>query len=128
LFEESGVPIVLIGGHELDHALQGFDLLTCFPTLFSFDRLDHEDFRKTLRTIEMDIISLPEASNLTEGEAFEILASSTGARRGVLIKILTKSILHSLKKGFGKVDVGILENIANRYGKPYIPPEARNKS
>jgi hypothetical protein len=38
---------------------------------------------------------------------------------GVLIKILTKAVLHSLKKGFGKVDEGILEKIANRYGMRY---------
>lgn len=128
LFEESGVPVVLVGGHDLDNVLQGFDLLTCFPTLFEFDRLDYEDFRKTLRTIELDILALPEASNLTEGVTFEILAGSTEARMGVLIKILTKTILHSTKKGFGRVDAGILEKIANRYGRKYVPLEARNNS
>lgn len=128
LFEESGVPVVLVGGHDLDNVLQEFDLLTCFPTLFEFDRLDYEDFRKTLRTIELDILALPEASNLTEGVTFEILAGSTEARMGVLIKILTKTILHSTKKGFGRVDAGILEKIANRYGRKYVPLEARNNS
>ena len=128
LFEESGVPIVLVEGQDLDLLLEGYDLLTFFPTLFEFDRLDYEDFQKTLRTIELDILALPEASNLTEGVIFEILASSTEARMGVLLKILTKTILHSLKKGFGKVDAGILEKIANRYGKKYVPLEARNKS
>jgi DNA transposition AAA+ family ATPase len=127
LFEDSGVPVILVGGHDLDQVLQDFDLLTCFPTLFEFDRLDYEDFQKTLRTIELDILALPEASNLTEGVIFEILASSTEARMGVLIKILTKTVLHSLKKGFGKVDAVVLEKIANRYGKKYIPLEARNE-
>jgi DNA transposition AAA+ family ATPase len=128
LFEESGVPIVLVGGHDLDHLLEGFDLLTCFPTLYEFERLDYEDFQKTLRTIELDILALPQASNLTEGVIFEILASSTQARMGVLIKILTKSVLHSLKKGFDRVDVETLRTITSRYGKRYIPLEARNKS
>ena len=125
LHEESGVPIILIGGQDLDSSLQNLDLLTCFPTLFSFDRLDCEDFQKTLRTIEIDILALPQASNLWEGNLFEILAASTQARMGVLIKILTKAILHSLKKGHGKIDETILFNIANRYGKQYSPPEAR---
>lgn len=125
LYEESGVPIVLIGGQDLDSTLQNFDLLTCFPTLFEFDRLDYEDFQKTLRTIEHDILALPQASNLAEGTLFEILAASTQAHMGSLIKILTKTVLHSLKKGHGKVDETILSNIANRYGKRYIPPEAR---
>lgn len=125
LYEESGVPIVLIGNQDLDHSLQNFDLLTCFPTLFEFDRLDYEDFQKTLRTIEHDILALPQASNLAEGTLFEILAASTQAHMGSLIKILTKAVLHSLKKGHGKVDEAILSNIANRYGKRYIPPEAR---
>jgi len=128
LFEESRVPIVLVGGQELDTILENFDLLTCFPTLFEFDRLDYEDFRKTLRTIELDILALPEASNLNEGTMFEILAGSTEARMGVLIKILTKTVLHSLNKGFGKVDEGILGKIANRYGRKYVPLEARNSS
>ena len=127
LHEESGVPIILIGGQDLDSSLQNFDLLTCFPTLFEFDRLDCEDFQKTLRTIELDILALPQASHLWEGNLFEILAASTQARMGVLIKILTKAVLHSLKNGHGKVDEAILSNIANRYGKRYIPLEARNK-
>jgi hypothetical protein len=46
---------------------------------------------------------------------------------GVLIKILTKAVLHSLKKGFLKVDEGILEKIANRYGMRYVPLEAREE-
>jgi len=127
LHEESGVPIILIGGQDLDSSLQNFDLLTCFPTLFEFDRLNYEDFQKTLRTIELDILALPQASNLSEGTLFEILATSTQAHMGVLIKILTKAVLHSLKKGHGKVDEAILHNIASRYGKRYIPLEARKK-
>ena len=127
LHEESGVPIVLIGGQDLDSSLQNFDLLTCFPTLFEFDRLEYEDFQKTLRTIELDILALPQASNLSEGTLFEILAASTQAHMGVLIKILTKAVLHSLKKGHGKVDEAILHNIASRYGKRYVPPDARKK-
>lgn len=125
LHEESGVPIVLIGGQELDSSLQNFDLLTCFPTLFEFDRLDDEDFQKTLRTIELDILALPQASHLTEGTLFETLLISTQTHIGVLIKILTKAVLHSLKKGHGRVDEAVLHNIATRYGKRYIPPEAR---
>lgn len=127
LYEESGVPIILIGGQDLDSSLQNFDLLTCFPTLFEFDRLDCEDFQKTLRTIELDLLALPQASNLAEGTLFEILSISSEARIGSLIKILTKTVLHSLKKGHGKVDQAILCNIANRYGVQYIPPEARKK-
>ncbi len=127
LHEESGVPIVLIGGQDLDSSLQTFDLLTCFPTLFAFDRLDYDDFQKTLRTIELDLLALPQVSNLSEGTLFELLATSTQAQMGVLIKILTKAVLHSLKKGPGKVDEVILHNIASRYGKRYVPPEARKK-
>jgi DNA transposition AAA+ family ATPase len=127
LHEESKVPVVLIGGQDLDNSLQNFDLLTCFPTLFEFDRLDYEDFQKTLRTIEFDLLALPQASNLAEGNLFEILATSTQAHMGVLIKLLTKAVLHSLKKGHGKVDEAILHNIASRYGKRYIPPETRKK-
>jgi DNA transposition AAA+ family ATPase len=119
LFDETGVPIVLVGGEELDSKLDGFKLLTCFPTLFEFEKLDYKDLIKTLRTIEFDILALPEASCLTEGTMFETLAVNTDARMGVLIKILTKAVLHSLKKGFGKVDEGILEKIANRYGMRY---------
>ncbi|HEY9625906.1 MAG TPA: ATP-binding protein [Coleofasciculaceae cyanobacterium] len=125
LFEESKVSIALVGGHELDTMLDDFDLLTCFPNLFEFARLDCEDFEKTLKTIELDILALPEASNLTEGKIFEILASATEARMGMLIKILTKAILRSLNKGSGKVDAGALEAIANRYGKKYKPPTAK---
>ncbi|MBD2452401.1 ATP-binding protein [Nostoc sp. FACHB-152] len=128
LFDESNVSVVLVGGQELDKILYDFDLLTSFPTLYEFDRLEQDDFQKTLNTIEFDILALPEASNLYEGATFEILAASTGGRIGLLIKILTKAVLHSLKNGFSRVDQSILEKIANRYGRKYIPPENRNKN
>ena len=127
LHEESGVPIVLIGGQDLDNTLVNFDLLTCFPTLFEFDALGEEDLKKTLETIELDILALPQASNLSEGRLFEILRDSSQTRIGILIKILSKTVLHSLKKGHGKVEEEILRNIANRYGRRYVPLEARNK-
>ena len=128
LFDECHVPVVLVGGRELDKILADFDLLTSFPTLYEFDRLEYDDFKKTLSTIEFDILALPEASNLSEGTIFEILAESTGARIGLLVKILTKAVLHSLKHGFGKVDQSILEKIASRYGRKDIPPENRNSN
>lgn len=109
LFDDSNnIPIVLAGGQELDVVLENYDLLSSFPNLYEFDRLEYEDFKKTLRTIELDILALPEASNLTEGAIFEILAATTGARMGVLVKILTKAVLHSLKNGFSRVDPVIL--------------------
>ncbi len=128
LFDESNVPIVLVGGKELDTSLEDYDLLTCFPTLFDFDQLDEEDLRKSLRTIEIDILDLPEASRLAEGTMFEILVLNKNTRIGVLIKILTKAVLHSLKKGFLKVDEGILGKIANRYCMKYVPLQPRNDS
>ena len=83
--------------------------------------------KKTLETIELDILALPQASNIWEGRLFEILRNSTQSRMGILIEILSKTVLHSLRKGHGKVDEGILSNIANRYGRRYVPLEARNK-
>ncbi|MCG6138193.1 MAG: ATP-binding protein [Nostoc sp. LLA-1] len=128
LFEESNIPIVLVGGKELDDILINYDLLTIFPTLYEFERLEYEDFRKTLSTIELDILSLPEASNLAEGTIFEILALTTNARMGILVKILTKAVLHSLKNGFSKVDENILEKIASRYGRKYVPLDNKNRN
>jgi len=128
LFEECNVPVVLAGGKELDELLQNCDLLTNFPTLYEFEQLEYDDFKKTLTTIELDILSLPEVSNLAEGNIFEILAFSTDARMGILIKILTKAVLHSLKNGFHRVDESILEKIASRYGRKYIPLENRNRN
>ena len=128
LFEECHVPIVLVGGKELDDILQGCDLLANFPTLYEFERLEYEDFRKTLSTIEFDVLALPEASNLGEGNIFEILAVNTNARMGLLVKILTKAVLHSLKNGFSRVDESILEKIASRYGRKYIPLESRHRN
>ena len=126
LHKESGVPIILIGCKKLDENLENGDLLTCFPTLFEFDALDEEDFTKTLKDIE-EILALPQSSNLSEKTLFEILRNSTQSRMGILIEILSKTVLHSLKKGHGKVDEGILSNIANRHGRRYVPLEARNK-
>ncbi len=128
LFDESKVPIVLVGGQELDDILHNVDLGTSFPTLYEFDCLEYDDFRKTLSTIEFDILALPEASNLVDGTTFELLVECTGGRIGLLVKILTKAVLHSLKNGFGKVEPSILEKIANRYGRKYVPLENRNRN
>jgi hypothetical protein len=125
LHEESGVPIILIGDKKLDDNLESFDLLNCFPTLFEFDPLDEKDFMKTLDDIEK-ILALPQASNLSEGTLFEKLAVNTQARMGVLIAIISKAVLHSVKKGHFKIDETVLTNIVNRYGKKYIALESRN--
>jgi len=121
LHEESGISIVLMGEHYLDSMLEEHDYQECFPSLFEFHPLDDKDFVKTLRTIEKDVLNLPQDSNLDKETMLEILTTHTEARMGKIIKILTKAVLHSLKKGHGKVDEGILCNIANRYGRKYSP-------
>jgi DNA transposition AAA+ family ATPase len=103
LYEESGVPIALVGSRDLDDGLENYDLLSTFPSLFEFDRLEEDDFRMTLRTIELDILALLEESNLAGDNIFGILAFSTGASMGSLIKVLTKAVLHSLRKATGKL-------------------------
>jgi DNA transposition AAA+ family ATPase len=127
LHEDSGVPIALLGVRALDDILEDSDLMTCFPSLFEFDRLDFEDFQKTLNTIEEDILALPEPSHLSGEGIVEILAGSTQGYMGVLIKIITKAVLHSIEKGHRKVDEKILLNIVNRYGRKYIPQETRKQ-
>lgn len=127
LHEDSGVPVVLLGIKALDENLEDFELITCFPSLFEFDRLDYEDFQKTLNTIEDDILALPEPSRLSGEGIFEILAGSTQGYIGVLIKIIIKAVLHSIKKGHCRVDEKVLLNIVNRYGQKYIPQEARQQ-
>lgn len=127
IHEETNVPVVLVGGPELDSHLQKADLLLCFPNLFEFDRLDYEDFCKTVRTIETDILSLPQPSNLSDGHALEDLIVSTEMRIGVLIKVLQRAALHSLKKGHGRLDEAVFRSVAHRHGEAYIPIEARNR-
>jgi DNA transposition AAA+ family ATPase len=123
LHELTKVPIVLIGERELDEVLSNFDLLTCFPNLFEFSRLDEKDFEKTLETIEVDILALPNSSNLSEGIMLELLISGSDGRIDNLIKILTKATLHSLSKGYGKIDEGVLINVINRHGRKYAPSQ-----
>ncbi|MBE9224010.1 ATP-binding protein [Phormidium sp. LEGE 05292] len=127
LFDESNVPIVLIGSRELDILLDDVDLISNFPTLYEFERLSEEDFKKTLRAIEVDILALDEPSNLAEGNIFEILASNTGGKIGPLLQILPKAVLHSLNRGFNRIDVKVLDEIARRYGKKYLPIEAKSE-
>lgn len=127
LFDESNVPIVLVGGRELDSLLDDVDLISNFPVLYEFERLSEEDFKKTLRTIEVEILALAEPSNLAEGNIFEILASNTGGKIGPLLKILTKAVLHSLDRGFNRIDVNVVEKIAVRYGKNYLPIEVKSE-
>ncbi|MBD2234596.1 AAA family ATPase [Phormidium tenue] len=122
LHEETSVPIVLVGSHNLDNIL-GDDLIFSFPSLFEFSPLAEDDFKRTLRTIEVEILNLPEPSNLADGASFETLSLSTGGRMGTLIKVLTKAVLHSLVKGNCRVDESVLENITNFYGQEYIRPK-----
>jgi len=125
LHERSGVPVILIGGTDLDGNLENFDLLTSFPSLFKFDKLDKKDFKKTLKTIEFDVLALPQASNLWEGILFEILVIKTEARIGILIDVLKEAVLCSLEKGHGKIEEAILYNVINCQGVKYSPPAAQ---
>lgn len=125
LHKESGVPIILIGGEDLDDNLENFRLLTCFPTLFEFDVLDEKDFTKTLNAIEK-ILPLSQISNLSTGTLYETLVVNTQARIGILIEIIPKAVLHSVKKGHQKIDETVLDNIVAHHNKKYISLETRN--
>lgn len=127
IHKETGIPIILIGKRVLNSNLIKNDFSIYFPALFEFDPLDEEDFKKTLETIELDILALPQASNLWEGRLFEMLVSSTQSRIGILIEVLSEAVMDSLSKGHERIDETVLQNIANRNENNYELPEIQNR-
>ncbi len=121
LFDDTRIPIVLVGVADVESRLDGYGLFESFPNLYPFEGLMEEDLRQTLMVIEQDILQLPELSGLAEGALFEALVKGSEGRIGKLVKIVHKATLKSLKRGHGKVDGSILMQSAMRYGQRYKP-------
>lgn len=123
LMGKKGIPVVVCGTPTLDQDLDDIGLLGWFPNLYPFGSLNSNDLTQTLNKIENQYLRLPEPSNLATGENFQTLAIYTHSYIGLIINVIEKAVVQSLKKGHLRIDSNILKQVSEKYGKRYVDPK-----
>jgi DNA transposition AAA+ family ATPase len=74
-----------------------------------------EDFGRTVKIWEQQVLRLPTPSNLTGQTKLKTLAEATGGYIGLMDMVLREAAIRSLKKGLAKIDVETLKEVATEY-------------
>jgi DNA transposition AAA+ family ATPase len=77
--------------------------------------LSGDEFKKTVKAWEDNILKLPVASNLISKAMLGILTSATEGYIGRLDEILREAAIRSLSRGLKKIDKAVLQEAAREY-------------
>jgi len=110
------ISLVLVGTDRLDAVLKRDDqVYNRFRSHRRFGKLVGEEFKKTVAIWEEKVLKLPVASNLTSQEMLKILLKATEGYIGRLDEILREAAIKSLSRGFKKIDLKVLQEVAREY-------------
>ncbi|MDJ0689702.1 MAG: TniB family NTP-binding protein [Xenococcaceae cyanobacterium MO_188.B32] len=111
--DELNLAVLLVGTTNRLHAVVQRDeqVVNRFLEEYELDRLDDKEFKQIVGIWERDVLRLPEPSNLTKGKTFTTLKTATNKLIGRLDMILRKSAIRSLRQGYKKVDLDILQQV-----------------
>jgi DNA transposition AAA+ family ATPase len=86
-----------------------------FRACYRFGKLSGEDFERTVKIWEQQVLRLPTPSNLTGKTMIKTLGEATGGYIGLMDMILREAAIRSLKKGLAKIDVETLKEVSAEY-------------
>lgn len=111
--DESRISVLLVGTTSRLHAIVKRDdqVVNRFLAEYQLDKLDEQQFKQIIRIWERDVLKLPEASNLADGETLKILKQATQKLIGRLDQFLRRAAIRSLLRGHKKVDKDALKEI-----------------
>ena len=116
LYQEFGIPAILIGPSSLDKKLEDFDLLDYFKSFYRFPSLSQENFVGVIKSFEREFLGIPEPIEFFEGATVADLFSYSKGNFSDLIEILIKVINRSSDKNFLRFDKNVLEQVLSNYG------------
>lgn len=118
LYDKVKVMPILVGTSSRLDTLIGKDeqIAGRFTCYFNFEKLRGNNFRKTVKIWEQDILRLPEPSNLAGNqEIITLLQSKTDGQLRLLDQILRDAAIKALSAGLKKIDLNVFESIEGDY-------------
>lgn len=116
LSERLWVGIILMGGQKLSARLdRDRDLASAFQPLYWLPKLNEAALKQAIAKWEVEVLQLPERSQLDEEGAFEIVQEVTQGCVGRLDVILRRSAMRALKAGKHAIDREVLDEVIQDY-------------
>jgi DNA transposition AAA+ family ATPase len=116
IFDHLQISVILVGTNRLDAVIKRDEqVYNRFRACYQFGTLSGEDFKRTVKIWEQQVLRLPTPSNLTGQTKLKTLGEATGGYIGLMDMILREAAIRSLKKGLAKIDVETLKEVATEY-------------
>jgi DNA transposition AAA+ family ATPase len=107
------LPILIGTSSRLDTLLSKDEQVASrFACYFNFEELTGNNFRKTVKIWEEQVLMLPEPSNLaTNDEVITLLQEKTSGQLRLLDQILRDAAIKALESGLKRIDKALLDSI-----------------
>jgi hypothetical protein len=116
IFDNLQISVILVGTDRLDTVIKRDEqVYNRFRACYRFGKLSGEDFERTVKIWEQQVLRLPTPSNLTGKTMIETLGEATGGYIGLMDMILREAAIRSLKKGLTKIDLKTLKEVTEEY-------------
>ena len=111
------LPILIGTSSRLDTLLSKDEQVASrFASYFNFEELAGNNFRKTVKIWEQEILRLPEPSNMAMNDAIiTLLQEKTSGQLRLLDRILRNAAIKALESGVKKIDKALLDSIEGDY-------------
>jgi DNA transposition AAA+ family ATPase len=116
IFDNLQIAVILVGTDRLDTVIKRDEqVYNRFRACYRFGKLSGEDFERTVKIWEKQVLMLPTPSNLTGKTMLKTLGEATGGYIGLMDMILREAAIRSLNKGLSKIDLKTLKEVAEEY-------------
>lgn len=111
------LPILIGTSSRLDTLLSKDEqVISRFASCFNFEELAGNNFRKTVKIWEQEILRLPEPSNMATNDAIiTLLQEKTSGQLRLLDRILRNAAIKALESGVKKIDKAVLDSVEGDY-------------
>jgi hypothetical protein len=115
-YDKLAISVVLVGTDRLDAVIKRDEqVYNRFRACHRFGKLSGEDFVKTVKLWEQNVLKLPVASNLTSKPMQKLLQEATGGYIGRMDEVLRESAIRALSQGHKKIEKSVLKEVAQEY-------------
>jgi DNA transposition AAA+ family ATPase len=116
IFDKLEISVILVGTDRLDAVIKRDEqVYNRFRACHRFGKLSGEEFERTVKIWEQQVLRLPSPSNLTGKTMLKTLGEATGGYIGLMDMILREAAIRALKKGLPKIDIETLKEVAAEY-------------
>jgi DNA transposition AAA+ family ATPase len=116
IFDLLQISVILVGTNRLDAVIKKDEqVYNRFRACYQFGTLSGEDFVRTVKIWEQQVLQLPSPSNLTGEKKLLTITAATGGYIGLMDMILREAAIRALKKGSSRIDLKTLKEVSEEY-------------